>query len=271
MAACSPVREVPAPPVQAVAPAQPTFVPLAPVAPSPPPAVPTPQVTPPSSKQPLKVRRATQNGIGLTIVSFDRRHFRLEVVDQVGGLGSEFNSSQEAAQGGLAAINGGFFSPEGEPVGLVYTGGSKRGYFNRTSSIGTGFFLGPKASLMSRDRYLAEQPKTSHLLQSGPRLVWKGTSLTGLSNRQQRPRSFLLWDGNDHFALGYADSAGLLSLSQALKKQPFSGFQIRYALNLDGGRSCDFWVSDSVPGGGFTKKSFLNKDVRNFLVLRKSK
>jgi hypothetical protein len=220
-------------------------------------------------KHPLKARTFSARGIELSIVSFDRRHHDLIVDDQPGGPGSEYDRAEDAGRGHLAAINAGFFTPEGSPLGLVVTKGRRRGGINRASFLGTGFFLGPKAQLMSRTDFLKLNPKNSEVLQSGPRLLWSDETLTGLSDRDERPRSFLLWDGQNHFALGYADSASLKGLSKALKSQPLSGFQIAYALNLDGGRSSDLCVSGSVSGGGFSRSSFFNKDVRNFLVLKR--
>lgn len=224
---------------------------------------------PPSDpKHSLTAKSFSFRGIEFSILSFDRRDYDLVVNDQPDGPGSEYDRAEDAGRGNLAAINAGFFTPEGDPLGLIITKGRKRGALNTASFLGTGFFLGPTASLMSRSEFISSQPNPSELLQSGPRLVWAGESLTGLSEKDQRPRSFLLWDGRDHFALGYANSASLKSLSSTLQSQPIAGFKIAYALNLDGGRSCDFWVSSSVSGGGFSRTSFFNKDVRNFLVLK---
>jgi hypothetical protein len=78
----------------------------------------------------------------------------------------------------------------------------------------------------------------------------------------------LIWDGAEHFGLAYANSASLKGLSEALLKQPIPGFTINYAVNLDGGTSCDFWVSGTVSGGGFTKSSFFRKKARNYLVVK---
>ncbi len=217
----------------------------------------------------LRARTIERRGIELTLVSFDRRNYRLVVADQPSGPGSRYDDAEDAGNGHLASINGGFFTPAGRPLGLVVTDGNRRGAVNRASFLGTGFFLGPKAKLLSRTDYLASPPSHQEVLQSGPRLVWSGETSTGLSNRDERPRSFLLWDGKEHFALGYADSASLKGLSSLLQSQPISGFKIAYALNLDGGRSCDFWISSSVNGGGFTRSSFLKKDVRNYLVLKR--
>ena len=79
----------------------------------------------------------------------------------------------------------------------------------------------------------------------------------------------MIWDGQNHFGLVYADSATLKGLSNNLKSQPFKGFNIKYAVNLDGGTSCDLWVSDSVPGGGLSRNSFFRKKARNYLALRR--
>lgn len=255
---------------QAPAPTRPP-VHTATIAPPPAPMHPAlaPKVTPPpkdsSQKHPLKIRTSSLNGTTFTAVTFDRRDYFLKVVDQKNGPGSQYSSAQAAGSGSLAAINGGFFSPEGEPVGLVITNGEVRGSFNSSSFLGTGILDGEKVTLSTRQNY----QRSPELLQTGPRLVWAGESLTGLSSTNDRPRSFMIWDGKNHFGLVYADSATLKGLSNNLNSQPLPGFDIQYAVNLDGGTSCDFWVSDSVPGGGFTKSSVFRKKARNYLALQK--
>lgn len=257
---------------RAMAPIPPAAAISSPAFPTPParmtPAV-APKVTPPAPaptpKHPLKVRTAALNGTEFTAVTFDRRDYFLKVLDQQDGPGSQFHSAQAAGQGSLAAINGGFFSPEGKPVGLVITGGEGRGFFNSDSFLGTGILDGKAVTLATRQNY----QKSSELLQTGPRLVWGGESLTGLSTTNDRPRSFVIWDGKDHFGLVHADSATLKGLSNNLKSQPIPGFDIKYAVNLDGGTSCDLWVSSAVPGGGFSKNSIFRKKARNYLALRK--
>ncbi|MDB4284057.1 phosphodiester glycosidase family protein [Akkermansiaceae bacterium] len=216
----------------------------------------------------LKSTTTNAAGITLTVVSFDRRDFSLLVADQ-DGLGSKWTSSQQAGVGSLATINGGFFTPEGKPLGLVISNGKRAGGLNRASSLGSGFFIGGDERLISRESYLASKPSTQNLLQTGPRLVWNAKTMSGLSKGDRRPRSFLLWDGREHFAIGHANSATLSSLASALSKQPISGFKIHHALNLDGGRSSDLWVSSTINGGPVTRRSWINKEVRNYLVLKR--
>ncbi|MCX8239328.1 MAG: phosphodiester glycosidase family protein [Akkermansiaceae bacterium] len=248
--------------------------PPAPVAPpvTPPktaiPAV-TPKISPPtlspSPKHPLKVRSASLNSTAFTAVTFDRRDFFLKVIDQKGGPGSQFDNAEAAGKGSLATINGSFFNPDGSPLGLVIAGGESRGAFNSSSFLGSGILDGKALTLATRKTY----QKSSELLQAGPRLVWDGKVVTGLSTNNDRPRSFVIWDGADHFGIAYADTATLQGLSNNLRSQPLKGFNIKYALNLDGGTSCDLWISHSVPGGGIAKNSFFLKKARNYLALRK--
>ena len=219
----------------------------------------------PSQSHPLKVNSASLNGTTFTAVTFDRRNYFLKVIDQKEGPGTEFTGAEFAGQGSLAAINGGFFNPDGSPLGLVITDGQSRGAFNSHSFLGTGIIDGENTILFHRKSY----QKSSELVQSGPRLVWDQERLIGLSKSKERPRSFVIWDGNNHFGIGYADRATLQGLANNLQAQPFEGFHIKYAINLDGGTSCDLWVSTQIPGGGFTKSSLFRKKARNYLALRK--
>ena len=219
----------------------------------------------PSQSHSLKVSSASLNGTTFTAVTFDRRNYFLKVIDQKEGPGTEFTGAEFAGQGSLAAINGGFFNPDGSPLGLVITDGQSRGAFNSHSFLGTGIIDGENTILSHRKNY----QKSSELLQSGPRLVWNQERLTGLSKSKERPRSFVIWDGNHHFGIGHADRATLQGLANNLQAQPLEGFHIKYAINLDGGTSCDLWVSNQIPGGGFTRSSLFRKKARNYLALRK--
>ena len=233
----------------------------------------TPQDPPPSpilsalplQSHPLKVNSASLNGTTFTAVTFDRRNYFLKVIDQKEGPGTEFTGAEFAGQGSLAAINGGFFNPDGSPLGLVITDGQSRGAFNSHSFLGTGIIDGENTILSHRKSY----QESSELVQSGPRLVWEQERLIGLSKSKERPRSFVIWDGNNHFGIGHADRATLQGLANNLQAQPFEGFHIKYAINLDGGTSCDLWVSNQIPGGGFNKSSLFRKKARNYLALRK--
>ena len=69
------------------------------------------------------------------------------------------------------------------------------------------------------------------------------------------------------WAFGVAEGATLAGLGSALAAQPLSDMNITTALNLDGGRSSDLWVSPMVPGGNLSTRKLWNNPVRNYLLL----
>jgi uncharacterized protein YigE (DUF2233 family) len=224
-------------------------------------------------RRPLAYHHTSRNGIVLTLVSFDDRQHQLQVADQTKGPGSHWSDSHSAAVAsrGVAAINGGFFTPEGKPLGLVISHGVRRGHVNQ-SSLGSGVYFSSskKKGIVRRETYLKtsnQLGKVHHLLQTGPMLTENQAPISGLSKSQQRPRSFIAWDGQHHWAIGLAEPCTLNALSHALAGKAPGGFTIRSAVNLDGGRSSDLWAGPAVIDGGKTHRGFFNKPVRNFLIV----
>jgi len=221
---------------------------------------------------PLATHRLSS--LGLTLLTFDSRSHALLVLDNEGGPGTGATSSKSAAQSSnaIAAINGGFFTPEGHPLGLLYENGKKYGDLN-TSSLGAGIYLhDPKSlptALLRRSAWPRDHSSwpPQYLLQSGPFLLENSRPVSGLSSSRPRERSFLLWDGHSGWALGHSSSTTLADLAKTLATQPLPGFTIQHALNLDGGSSADLWISPSVKGGPASTRHLWNKNVRNYLVL----
>jgi uncharacterized protein YigE (DUF2233 family) len=232
-----------------------------------PPILPTPQAI-----LPTKLHQISHNGIVFNLVTFDSRNQHLVVADQSNGPASAWAAADSAAKAhdGIAAINAGFFTPAGKPLGIVISKGEKRGFFNK-SSLGSGLFYhtanGATISRSSAWSTLSKNPP-SHLLQSGPMLLEKSKPVSGLSSQNARPRSFIATDGKNHWCIGHANSCTLSQLSKALTSLKTPGFKASTALNLDGGRSSDLWVSSKVNGGSKTIRPFWNKPVRNFLILK---
>lgn len=226
----------------------------------------------PKSILPTKLLQITHQKIQFNIVTFDTRNQQLIIVDQPKGPGSTWTDAAAAAKAnnGIAAINAGFFTPEGSPLGIVISNGNKYGSYN-TSSLGTGIFYNTPTGLSIKRRAIWNQLSKSppaYLLQSGPMLLEKNKTVVGLSNQSSRVRSFIATDGKNHWCIGHADSCTLAQLSEALSTLQIPGFKVATALNLDGGRSSDLWVSSSVTGVSMTIRPFWNKPVRNFLVLK---
>lgn len=224
--------------------------------------------SPPST--PLRARRLRAGGITLTVFTFDGRAWHLAVVDNENGAGTGAGTAGAAAhaRNAPAAINAGFFTPEGRPLGLVIEDGRSFGSIN-FSPLGAGIYSNRSgnASLVRRTEW-SRSPPPHHLVQSGPFLLENRVVVPGLSDSPSRPRSFLLWDGRHGWAIGHAASTSLAHLATTLAKQPIPGFSIKSALNLDGGTSADLWISSAVNGGPASTRRFWNKPVRNYLVVQ---
>jgi len=214
-----------------------------------------------------RVVNTALSGIAITAVTFDSRTHRLVVADQPGGPGSSWPDARSAAasRNGIAAVNGGFFTPEGAPLGLVIAGGKRAGSLNRASSLGAGLFVDDGSPALVR----RESGKTGgELLQSGPFLVENGRAIPSLSPESSTARTFIGWDGANGWFIARSGACSLADLAKALEGAKIGGVECRSVLNLDGGRSSDLWAGSSLAGGPVTQRPFWNKPVRNFLVLQ---
>lgn len=242
----------------------------------PPPAAPGPSRPPPAAAVPVPVRTPEVvsreiHGITMEGVAFDARSHRLAVADQPAGPGSRWVDAAGvmAGRSGLAAINAGFFTPEGAPLGKVVAGGVATGTWNRSSALGGGVWLEDAAGELSirRRERVAGRIGMREMVQAGPLLVEDGRAVAGLEASKSSVRTVLLWDGGARWWMGRASDCTLAALGRALVDSSPAGWPVRHALNLDGGRSSDLAVAGTVPGGPLVRRSLWNRPVRNFLVL----
>jgi hypothetical protein len=228
---------------------------------------------PERAAEPVRTANGEIGGILMEGVAFDSRDHLLVVVDQAGGPGSQFADAAAAAKsrGGLAAVNAGFFTPEGEPLGRVISQGKPAGGWNSASSLGSGVWhmdaSGRQA--ISRREALGRSGASSmrELIQAGPLLVENGRGVTGLDGVKSSARVVILWDGGTRWWIGRSEPCSLAAMGSALTRSGPAGWPVRQALNLDGGRSADLWVSSAVAGGPLLRRPVWNRQVRNFLVL----
>lgn len=205
-------------------------------------------------------------GIPVTAVAFDSRSHRLVVADQADGPGSRWPDARSAAasRDGIAALNGGFFTPEGAPLGLLVAGGRPAGTLNRASSLGAGLLVDNGSPALVRRESGRRGPE---LLQAGPFLVEHGRPVAGLSPERSTARSFVGWDGGSGWFIARSGPCSLQGLAKALAGAEIGDVPARSVLNLDGGRSSDLWIGPSIPGGPLEQRPLWNKPVRNFLIL----
>ena len=225
----------------------------------------------PRAPLPASIEKVSSRGLDLTFLLFDERSYHLSVADKKEGPDTEWPTAEAAAMahGALAAINASFFDPEGDPLGLVIENGRRIGKWNSNSSLTSGVFAMEKRPRLLRRQHWRSFSPTRHLIQAGPFLVENDIAVGGLENQKRSPRSFLVWDGGSRWALGYADKASLAELATALAAQPVTQLDITTALNLDGGRSSDLWVSAEMPGGPLNTRTLWNRPVRNYLLLHR--
>lgn len=237
-------------------------------------------LSPPAGGVPLRppvVAAWTLGGITFEGVAYDSRSHRLIVVDQPDGPGTLHGSAADAATavGGIAAVNAGFFTADGDPLGLVVASGKPAGNWNTASSLGSGVWHESPSGRPSIARRQAlggpAARRMPQLLQSGPMLVDGGKPVAGLHGGEPRPRTLVAWDGGYRWWIGRTGPCTLAGLAAALTRSSGAadgpGFQVRSALNLDGGRSSELWVDKNVGGGPLTRRPLWNRGVRNHLVL----
>ncbi|MEO8614940.1 MAG: phosphodiester glycosidase family protein [Luteolibacter sp.] len=206
-------------------------------------------------------------------VAFDSRNHHLVVADQANGPGSQFADAASAgkARGGIVAVNAGFFTPEGAPLGQVVSAGKISGSWNAASSLGSGIWYEENSgnSAITRREKLGRAAASSmrELIQAGPLLIENGQPISGLEATKTSARSIILWDGGTRWWIGRSSPCTLASLGQSLASAQPAGWKIHQALNLDGGRSADLWISATIAGEPIVRRQPWNRPVRNFLVL----
>lgn len=216
----------------------------------------------------------TLGGVTIEGVSFDSRTHRLQVLDQAQGPSSKWPDSSKAGASvnALAAINAGFFTPEGAPLGLLSSGGSLAGNWNGGSSLGNALWYrdaNGRSGIVRREALgQTSARKMPDLLQAGPLLVESGKGVAGLEAAKVSARTFLLWDGGNRWLMARSAPCTLAELAKILSDGKPAGWSVKYALNLDGGRSSELWISAAVNGGPSFVRPIWNNPVRNFLVLR---
>lgn len=243
-------------------------------------------VSPPQSGaatwQPIGALRAQSLGHGATLyqgkarslagaseinlVVFDSRQCAMKVIDQPqpnasGGVLTSLMRSHNA----IAGVNGGFFHPDFQPLGIFIASGRKTGQFTSNQLLsGSVLVIGREPYLIWNSEFLGEQGVTD-LIQCGPRLVDSGRPIEGLKTDRQADRTFVATDGKRTWAIGAVRSTSLAALAALLaESNVIPGLRVQRALNLDGGHSTAFWARTTT-GHEISQPGF--STVRNYLAI----
>lgn len=145
-------------------------------------------------------------------------------------------------QHALIAVNGGFFSPDGKPLGLRISAGKILNPLRNISWWGVFYLHNTQAHIVAKKDFLATTP-IDFAIQSGPRLIVDG----------QVPH---LSDGiDDRSALGITRDGKIILLASAgillsttqladIMRRPAEedGLDCTQAINLDGGHSTQLYA-----------------------------
>jgi hypothetical protein len=269
LASCTPYEPATAPPQKKAATAPPPAAAITPI-----PLTEAPKISQ-NPNPPAAPTLVTRNlpEFNLEGVAFDSRTHRLRVIDQEDGPGTTFTDAAHAgtSRSALAAINAGFFTPEGEPLGLLVAAGKSAGSWNSATSIGSAIWHESHSGTSRISRRNETNPATAkqmrETLQSGPMLVDRSLAVSGLESDKTSARCFIAWDGGTRWFIGRTSPCPLNILAATLASGKHCGWAIHRAMNLDGGRSADLWISSRVSGGPLTSRPPWNRPVRNFLIL----
>lgn len=165
----------------------------------------------------------------------------------------------------LGGVNGGYFHPDGTPLGLVISQG-KTLHSQETAKLLSGLIVATQDHLFLLRIGERRPEKIEEALQAGPFLVDHGTSVPGLETTRVSRRTFLATDDHGSWLMGVTSPLTLAETSQALLAAAplfFKKTKIERALNLDGGSSSALWVRlEPTP---FSQEEL--GYVRNFLGL----
>jgi uncharacterized protein YigE (DUF2233 family) len=190
----------------------------------------------------------------LRVLRVDPGKFQVRIIDSR-AFGSDRLAIKTLAQkaGAIAAINGGFFTPGWEPLGLLITDGIEINPLRRTD---WGIFMiqNGQPRIIHTNQFQYEKD-ISQALQVGPRLVVEGREVRLKKQAARRSAIGITYTGqvvllNTGHTEAYAhDLARIFRLPESE-----GGLECRDALSLDGGPSAQMYVDYKflklqIPGG----------------------
>jgi hypothetical protein len=199
----------------------------------------------------------------LELAIFSTKSCRLRVVDQPSEPRVDLEDAM--ARGNfLAAVNGGYFDPEYNPIGLLIVDGKVIAPLQKARLLSGVLGATGKKIQISRVAEFSLNQKLEAAVESGPMIVDQGKSVRGLESSKSARRTFAAITSGDKAALGFCSDVTLADLSNILAVVTIPEFKIQRALNLDGGSSSAFWFKRA---GGSAFSIAERKPVRDFVAV----
>ena len=194
----------------------------------------------------------------LDLASFATKSATLRVIDNPKGEDNLAAATRRIRA--LAGVNGGYFDPQNEPVGLLIGDGKLIAPLRKAKLLSGVLVVSKTRVELLRSGEYSSRKNTIAALQCGPFLVDGGTAVAGLNDTRPARRTFVLTNGPDRGAIGYCSAVTLAQLGAILATPEL---KVQRALNLDGGSSSAFWFNGER---GVVSMSEI-KTVRDFVVI----
>ena len=228
-----------------------------------------PSVDAPLSHRERTLESTTGRTIRAHLALFDSRRYQLEVLDLEADLASGSIWPQQAqAAGLLAAVNGGFFHADGQPLGLMIVAGQRVHRFEMVKLLSGVLYSDTRGIHIERRNTFQLRTGITALLQAGPYLVERQQAVRGLSTHDVSRRTFVATDWRRHWVLGVTrDGLTLAELAEVLATpEALAPWPVERALNLDGGTSSGFWFAGVAGQEPIQVRS--RRPVRNLVGVR---
>ena len=198
----------------------------------------------------------------LDLAVFSARSCTLRVIDNPDGQTLAGMMKRENCACG---VNGGYFDPNFEPIGLRIVNEQTIAPLRRARLITGVLMASPRGVQIVRSREFPRAQKIPAAIQCGPFLVDASQRVRGLNNSQRARRTFAATATHERALLGFCSEVSLADLAEILATTPIDpNSKITRALNLDGGSSSAFWFSRE-DGSAFSSPG--QKPVRDFVAV----
>ena len=209
----------------------------------------------------LENARANESAV-VDLVIFSAKSCTLRVIDNPNG---ETLSDTMPREKCAAGVNGGYFSPDFAPIGLLISDTRMIAPLRRARLITGVLSASARGVQIMRVREFSRPEKISGAVQCGPFLVDHYELVRGLDGSTAARRTFAATIRNDRALLGVCSEVSLAELAAILTTTRLADdLKIQRALNLDGGSSSAFWFARKN-GSAFSIRE--QKAVRDFVAV----
>jgi uncharacterized protein YigE (DUF2233 family) len=199
----------------------------------------------------------------LELAIFSTKSCRIRVVDQASE--PRVDLEEAMARGNfLAAVNGGYFDPQYNPIGLLIVDGKIIAPLQKARLLSGVLSASGKKIQISRVAEFSLNSRPETAVECGPMIVDGGKPVRGLESSKIARRTFAAVLSGDKAVLGFCSDVTLADLASILGSGVIFDFRIQRALNLDGGSSSAFWFK-RANGRAFSISE--QKAVRDFVAI----